>query len=80
MSQNLPVNNFEWIKHTSQYNESFMKNCYEESKKGYFFDVDAQYPEKFHELHNDLLLLPEGTKIEKVKKLKANLHDKTGYV
>ena len=80
MSQNLPVNNFEWIKDNTQYNEDFIKNYYEESKKGYFFEVDAQYPEKLHELHNDLLLLPEGMKIEKVKKLKANLHDKTEYV
>ena len=80
MSQNLSVNNFEWIKDNTQYNEDFIKNYYEESKKGYFFEVDAQYPEKLHELHNDLLLLPEGMKIEKVKKLKANLHDKTEYV
>ena len=26
MSQKLPVNNFEWIKDTSQFNEDFMKN------------------------------------------------------
>ena len=26
MSQKLPVNNFEWIKYTSQYNEDFIKN------------------------------------------------------
>ena len=25
MSQNLPLNNFEWIKDTSQYNEDFLK-------------------------------------------------------
>ena len=32
------------------------------------------------ELHNDLPFLPERTKIEKVEKLVANLHDKTEYV
>ena len=26
MSQKLPVNNFEWIKYTSQYNEDFIQN------------------------------------------------------
>ena len=26
MSQKLPVNNFEWIKYTSQYNDDFIKN------------------------------------------------------
>ena len=31
MSQKLPVNNFEWIKDTSQFNEDFLKNYDEES-------------------------------------------------
>ena len=80
MSQKLPVNNFEWIKDTSQFNEDFIKNYNEESDEGYFFEVDAQYPEKLHELHNDLPFLPERVKIEKVGKLAANLHDKTDYL
>ena len=80
MSQNLPVNNFEWIKDTSQFNEDFIKNCNEESDEGYFVEVDVQYLEKLHELHNDLLFLPERMKIEKVEKLVCNLHDKTEYV
>ena len=52
----------------------------EESDEGYFFEVDHQYIEKLHELHNDLPYLLERTKIEKVEKLVANLHDKTEYV
>ena len=36
MSQNLPVNNFEWLKDTSQFNEDFIKTYKEESDKGYF--------------------------------------------
>ena len=31
MSQNIPVNKFEWIKDTSQFNEDFIKNYNEES-------------------------------------------------
>ena len=31
MSQKLPVNNFEWIKDDSQFNEDFIENCSEES-------------------------------------------------
>ena len=42
-----------------------------------FFEVDVQNTKKLHELHNDLPFLPERIKIEKVKKLVANLHDKT---
>ena len=32
--QKLPVNNFEWIKDTSQFNEDFIKNYNEESDEG----------------------------------------------
>ena len=49
-------------------------------KKDIFFEFYVQYLEKLHELHNDLPLLPERMKTEKVKKLVANLHDKTEYV
>ena len=52
----------------------------EESDEGYFLEVDVQYPEKFHKLHNDLPFLPERMKIVKVEKLVTNLHDKTEYV
>ena len=45
MSQKLPVNNFEWVKDTFQFNEDFVKNYNEESDEGYFLAVDAQNPE-----------------------------------
>ena len=72
MSQKLLVNNFERIGDTSQFDEDFIKNYNEESDKG--------YPEKLHELHNDLPFLTKVMKTEKVEKLVANLHDKTKYV
>ena len=80
MSQKFPVNNFEWIKDASQFNEDLLKNYNEENDEGYFLEVDIQYPEKLHELHNDLPFIPERMKIERVEKLVANLHDKTEYV
>ena len=79
MSQKLPVNNFEWIKDTSQFNEDFIKNYNEESDEVYFLEVDVQYLENLHELHNDLPFLPERMKIGKVEKHVANLHDTTEY-
>ena len=79
MSQRLSVNNFEWIKDTSQLNEYFKKSYNEESDEEYCLKVDVQYLEKIHELHNDLPILPERMKIEKIEKLAANLHDKTEY-
>ena len=80
MSQKLPVNNFDWMEDTSQLNENFIKNYNKESDKGFFLEVDVQYTEKIHELHNDLPFLPERMKTENVGKLVANLHDKTEYV
>ena len=80
MSQKIPENNFEWVKDIFQFNKYFIKNYNEESNEGYFLEVDVQYLEKLHELHNDLPFLPERMKIEKVEKLVANLHDKTEYV
>ena len=42
MSENLPVNKFEQIEETSQFNEDFIKNCSEESDEEYFSEVDVQ--------------------------------------
>ena len=56
-----------------------IKNYNEESDEGYFLQVDFQYPEKLHELHNELPFLPERIKLEEVEKLITNLHDKSEY-
>ena len=81
MLPKLPVNNFEWIKDTSQLNEDFIKNYNKESDQRSFLVVEFQYIEKLHELHNDLPFSPERIKIvEKVEKLVANLYDRTEYV
>ena len=80
ISKMFPVNNFEWVKDTSQLNEDFIKSYNEENDEGYFLEVDVQYMEKLHGFHNDLPVLPERMKTEKIEKLVANLHDKTEYV
>ena len=80
MLQKLPVNNFEWIKNTSQFNEDFIKKYNVESDEGYFLEADVQYLENLQELYNDLPFSPERMKIEKVEKLVANIHDKTEYI
>ena len=56
------------------------KYYYEEGDEGYFREVDVQYLEKLHELHNYLPFLPEKMKIEKVENLVVNLHDKIDHV
>ena len=69
MWQKLPVNGFKWVEETSKFNEDFIKSYNEDSDEGYFLDVDVQYPEILHDLHNDLLFLPERIKTENVKNL-----------
>ena len=88
MSKKLPVNGFKWldnnktaepsVKHVI--NEEFIKNYNENDKKGYILEVDVKYPKKLHELHSDLLFLPERMEINKCKKLICNLYDKKKYV
>ena len=41
MSQKFPVNNFEWIKDTLQFNEDFIQNYDQENDNGYFLDFDV---------------------------------------
>ena len=80
MLQKLLVNNFQWIKDISQFNDDLIKNYNEKVIKDVFLELMFKYTKKLHELHNYLLFLPERMKIEKVEKLVANLHDKTEYV
>ena len=43
-------------------------------------DVDLEYPEDLHNLHNDYHLAPERVKMGNVEKLIQNLNNKTNYV
>ena len=45
-----------------------------------FLEVDLEYPEDLHDLHNDYPLAPERIKIRNVEKLIPNLNNKTNYV
>ena len=69
MSQKFPVNGFKWVEEASQLNEDSIKSYNENSDTGYFLEVDIQYPENLHNLHNDLPFLPETMKIEKFEKI-----------
>ena len=58
----------------------FYKKLKLRSDDGYFLEVDVQYLEKLREIYNNLPFLPERMNIKKVKKLVANLNDKSEYV
>ena len=65
MFQKLSVNGFEWVEELSKFKEDFIKNYDEDSNKGYFLEVDVEYPKKLFNLHMDLPFLPERNKIKK---------------
>ena len=63
VSQKLPVNGFEWIEELSQFKEDFIESYNEDSNKGYFLEVDIEYPKTLFSLHSDLPFLPERKKV-----------------
>ena len=70
MSQKLHGNDFKWVEDISKFNESFIKSSNEESDEWYFLEVDIQYRENIHDLHNDFSFLPERMKTVKWKNSK----------
>ena len=79
MSQKLPINGFEWVKHLLKLNEDFIKEYDKNSDKGYFLEVDVNYQKKLFNLHKDLPLLPERKKVEKTEKLICSIEEKEKY-
>ena len=63
-----------------EFDERFIKNYDENSYKGYFLEVDVEYPKNLFSLHSDLPFLPERKKIGKCNKLVCDFHDKKNYV
>ena len=51
MSKYLPHEGFKWLKNVMSVNEK--------SPIGYLLEVDLEYPDRLHELHNDYPLAPE---------------------
>ena len=76
MSQNLPLNGFEWVEDISQFKEDFIKHYDQSSDKGYFPDLDVEYPKNLFNLQGDLPFLPERKKIGKFNNLVCDFHYK----
>ena len=74
MSEKMPCKNFKWSE------ERDLKKITEDEDVGYVLEVDLEYPEELHDLHNDYPLAPEVMKIGKVNKLTPNFNKKTKYV
>ena len=61
MSQYLPTGGFRWMTEKQIDNIDLFKYK-EDSKKGLILEVDLDYPEDLHDLHNDYPLAPEKIK------------------
>ena len=64
MSQYLPTGNFKWLSQ-KQIEKSNLGKYTENSKKGLILEVDLEYPQELHDLHNDYPLGPEKVKVAK---------------
>ena len=71
MVKKLPTCNFKWMD-DSELESWTTKPC--------ILEVDLEYPEHLHDLHNEYPLAPERLEICKVEKLVPNLNNKTKYV
>ena len=80
LSQKLPVNDFKLVEEASEFKDDFVESWNDEGDEKYFLEVDFQYPENLHNIHNDAPFFPERMKIEKAEKFVANWHDETEYV
>ena len=56
MSEYHPYGEFEWLENTDEFD---VNSVDEKSDTGYFLEVDLEYPDNLHELHNDYPLAPE---------------------
>ena len=64
MSQYLPTGNFKWLSQ-KQIEKTNLGEYTENSKKGLILEVDLEYPQELHDLHNDYPLGPEKVKVAK---------------
>ena len=62
MSQYLPTGGFRWMTQ-KQIDKTNLALYKEDSKKGLILEVDLEYPNELHDLHNDYPLAPEKVKV-----------------
>ena len=81
MSKKLPTHGFKWL--TSGEMEKLFNNQVVQiwEKNPCILEVDLEYPENLHDLHNDYPFCPERVECKnRVEKLIPNLRNKTKYV
>ena len=64
MSQQLPYSNLKWIKDINKIEQKLIR-LKNNSSTGYVLEVDLEYPQKLHDIHNDYPLAPEKLTYQK---------------
>ena len=64
MSQYLPYTNFKSVKNMDKIEQKLMQ-IKKGSSTGYILEVDLEYPQELHDIHNDYALAPEKINIPK---------------
>ena len=64
ISQYLPYANFKWVKNIDKIKQK-LRNIKSKSSTGYTLEVDLEYPQELHDIHNDYPLAPEKINIPK---------------
>ena len=64
MSQYLPTGHFKWLSQ-NRIKKTNLGKYTENSEKGLILEVDLEYPQELHNLHNDFPLGPEKIKVAK---------------
>ena len=83
LSEYLPYGGFKWLKNVDGFD---VNSISEKSPIGYFLEVDLEYPDELHELHNDYPLAPEKLAVSSdmlsiyCKKIADNYEIKVGDV
>ena len=86
MSQSLPTHGFKWINNLKKENvmDILEKENYSmtnpDTKKGYIFEVDLDYPSDLWKSHNDYPIAPEKMVVNDVEKLICHFKSRKNYV
>ena len=62
MSQYLPTGNFKWMT-DKEISKIDLGKYKADGKKGLILEVDLEYPQELHDIHNDYPVAPEKVKV-----------------
>ena len=85
MSQYLPTGNFKWMS-KKKIDQLDLAKYKDDSKRGLILEVDLEYPQELHNLHNDYPIAPEKVKVTEdmlsnyCKKIATKYNISTGLV